>query len=94
LTLYYVMGQGAAGLVNDGKKADSYSVECASRNLVSSLYIYRINIQTEKEPHSSSNRLMMTKYMEFHYAHMAFLKGSWMCQWINLIRGKDKRSIV
>jgi hypothetical protein len=55
------MGQEVAKLVNEQKDAGSYSVEWAPKNLASGMYIYRINVQTEKELLTSSKRLMLLK---------------------------------
>jgi hypothetical protein len=61
LTIYNVMGQEVAKLVNEQKSAGSYSVEWAPKNVASGMYIYRINVQTEKEVLTSSKRLMLLK---------------------------------
>jgi fibronectin-binding autotransporter adhesin len=61
LTIYNVMGQEVARLVNEQKSAGSYSVEWAPKNLASGMYIYRLNVQTEKELQTSSKRLMLLK---------------------------------
>jgi hypothetical protein len=55
------MGQEVARLVNEQKNAGSYSIEWAPKNLASGMYIYRINVQTEKELLTSSKRLMLLK---------------------------------
>jgi hypothetical protein len=61
LTVYNLMGQEVAKLVNEQKNAGSYSIEWAPKNLASGMYIYRINVQTEKELLTSSKRLMLLK---------------------------------
>jgi hypothetical protein len=61
LTVYNIMGQEVARLVNEQKNAGSYSIEWAPKNLASGMYIYRINVQTEKELLTSSKRLMLLK---------------------------------
>jgi hypothetical protein len=61
LTVYNLMGQEVAKLVNEQKAAGSYSVEWMPWNMASGMYIYRINVQTEKGLQTASKRLMLLK---------------------------------
>ena len=61
LTVYNLMGQEVAKLVNEQKAAGSYTVEWMPRNMASGMYIYRINVQTEKGLQTASKRLMLLK---------------------------------
>jgi hypothetical protein len=61
LSIYNIMGQEVAKLVNEQKDAGSYSVPWAPKNLASGVYIYRIHIQTDKETITAVKRLTLLK---------------------------------
>jgi hypothetical protein len=61
LSVYNLLGQEVARLVNEQKEAGFYTVQWAPRNLASGVYIYRIHVQTEKESITSVKRLTLLK---------------------------------
>ncbi|MGD1044890.1 MAG: T9SS type A sorting domain-containing protein [Bacteroidota bacterium] len=61
LSVYNLLGQEVARLVNEQKEAGTYTVQWAPRNLASGVYIYRIHVQTEKESVTSVKRLTLLK---------------------------------
>jgi hypothetical protein len=61
LTVYNLMGQEVSKLVNEHKAAGSYSVQWNAMNLASGMYVYRINVQTEKDVVTATKRLVLLK---------------------------------
>jgi hypothetical protein len=61
LTVYNMLGQEVAKLVNEHKEAGSYTIQWMPRNLASGMYIYRIRVKTENETITTVKRLMLLK---------------------------------
>jgi flagellar hook assembly protein FlgD len=61
VTVYNMVGQEVAKLINEQKNAGTYSVQWAPKNLASGVYIYRINVQTGKETITSVKRLTLLR---------------------------------
>jgi len=61
LTIYNIMGQQVAKLVDGIQEAGVYNVQWNASNLASGMYIYRINVDHENGNFTASKRLMLLK---------------------------------
>jgi hypothetical protein len=61
LTIYNIMGQEVAKLVDGVQEAGVYNVQWNASNLASGMYIYRINVDHENGNFTASKRLMLLK---------------------------------
>jgi hypothetical protein len=61
LTIYNIMGQEVAKLVDGAQEAGVYKVQWNASNLASGMYIYRINVDHENGNFTASKRLMLLK---------------------------------
>ena len=61
LSVYNLLGQEVASLVNEQKEAGTYTVQWAPKNLASGVYVYRLHVQTEKDSFTSVKRLTLLK---------------------------------
>jgi hypothetical protein len=61
LTVYNIVGQQVATLVNDVQEAGVYTAEWNAGNLASGVYIYRLSVQAGSESFTMSKRLVLLK---------------------------------
>lgn len=61
LTVYNILGQQVATLINQVQKAGSYKIHFDASNLASGVYIYRMNVEAGTKSFSKTQRMMLLK---------------------------------